>query len=102
MKERAIEALRQLLIRTVLPFRKKREQFLSVFRIGLNYTKLFLIYGILFLMAFIVLFILVEAHSKMKLASAYMEETKKIGALDVSHSDGYFDGLGVTLRSKRL
>ena len=108
MKERAIEALRQLLIRTVLPFRKKREQFLSkfrfsiVFRIGLNYTKLFLIYGILFLMAFIVLFILVEAHSKMKLASAYMEETKKIGALDVSHSDGYFDGLGVTLQIRKI
>ena len=82
MKERAIEALRQLLIRTVLPFRKKREQFLSkfrfsiVFRIGLNYTKLFLIYGILFLMAFIVLFIVVEAHSKMKLASAYKKPKK--------------------------
>ena len=108
MKERAIEALRQLLIRTVLPFRKKREQFLSkfrfsiVFRIGLNYTKLFLIYGILFLIAFIVLFILVEAHSKMKLASAYMEETKKIGALDVSHPDGDFDGLGVTLQIRKI
>ena len=108
MKERAVEAIRQFLIRTVLPFRKKREQFLSkfrfsiVFRIGLNYTRLFLIYGILFLLAFVVLFIFVEASSKMKLASAYMEDTKKIGVLDAQHLDGYFDGLGVTLQIREI
>lgn len=77
MKERIIEWIRQLLIRTVLPFRRHREEFLSkfrfsiVFRIGLNYLRLFLIYGCLFLLAFVLVFLVVESNSRMKLAAGY-------------------------------
>lgn len=104
MKERIIEWIRQLLIRTVLPFRRHREKFLSkfrfsiVFRIGLNYLRLFLIYGFLFLLAFVLVFVVVESNSRMKLAAGYMEDARAMGMLDPQHVDGYFDGLGMTLR----
>lgn len=63
MKERMIEGIRQLLIKTVLPFRKKKEEFLSklrlslTFRIAVNYAKLFIINGIILALLFGLLFI---------------------------------------------
>lgn len=104
MKDKLIEWIRQLLIKTVLPFRRKKEQILSkfrfsiVFRIGLNYLRLFVIYGALFLLAFIGIFVLVEGRAKIGLSRQYLETAKAEGELDLNHVDGYFDGLGVTVR----
>lgn len=104
MKEKLIEWIRRLLIRTVLPFRRRKEQFLSkfrfsiVFRIGLNYLRLFVIYGTLFLLAFVVLFVVEESKGKIKLSRQYLEAAKEDGVLDLDYVDGYFDGLGVTVQ----
>ncbi len=63
MKFNLKETLRQLLIKFVLPFRKRREQWLGnfrfsiAFRISLNYLKLLIVNGILFLCLFSVLFL---------------------------------------------
>lgn len=104
MKERFIEWLRQLLIRTVLPLRRRREEFLSkfrfsiVFRIGLNYARLFVVYGALFLLAFIALFVLTESRERMEQSEVYLRRVQSEGILSASHVDGYFEGLEVTLR----
>lgn len=62
MKERLVEGIRQLLIRTVLPVRKKKEEFLGklrlslTFRTAINYSKLFVIFGIIILLIFGLIF----------------------------------------------
>ncbi len=58
MRNRLIEWIRNILIRTVLPVRRKRAEILSkvrfsiAFRITVNYAKLFLLYGAIFLFSF--------------------------------------------------
>lgn len=104
MRERFVEGVRQLLIRTVLPFRKKREEFLSkfrfsiVFRIGLIYLRMFMTYGVLFLLAFVIFFVLSESNGKMKQVTEYLEEAKETGELKAEHLSGYLDGLDMTVR----
>lgn len=66
MKHKIVEFIRQILIKTVLPFRKRKEEFLSkfrfsiAFRISVNYFKLLILYGILFLALFSILFLGIE------------------------------------------
>jgi len=104
MREKFIEWLRQLLIRTILPLRKRREEFLSkfrfsiVFRIGFHYLQAFMMYGFLFLMAFVVLFIYSECHARMEQAGTYMETLRGQEEIDTRHLKGYFDGLGATVQ----
>ena len=63
MKFNLKETLRQLLIKIVLPFRKRREKWLGnfrfsiAFRISLNYLKLLIVNGIIFLCFFSLLFL---------------------------------------------
>lgn len=104
MREKFIEWLRQLLIRTILPLRKRREEFLSkfrfsiVFRIGFHYLQAFMMYGFMFLMAFVVLFIYSECRARMEQAGAYMESLRGQEEIDTRHLKGYFDGLGATVQ----
>lgn len=62
MKNRLIEAIRQLLIKIILPLRKKKEAFLGQFRfsiefrISLHYLKLLLINGAIFMVAISLLY----------------------------------------------
>ena len=66
MKNRLVEAIRQLLIKIILPLRKKKETFLGQFRfsiefrISLQYLKLLLINGVIFMAAISLLYYLAE------------------------------------------
>ncbi|ROR21756.1 signal transduction histidine kinase [Mobilisporobacter senegalensis] len=68
MNHKIIELIRQILIKTILPLRKKREEFLSnfrfsiVFRISLNYFRLLIFYGALFMVLFSLLFLGMETN----------------------------------------
>lgn len=59
-----VEFIRKILIKTVLPFRKKKAELFSkfrfsiAFRITINYAKLFLLYGTMFLFAFCLIYLL--------------------------------------------
>ncbi|MBQ3061260.1 MAG: HAMP domain-containing histidine kinase [Lachnospiraceae bacterium] len=65
MADRTIERIRKILIKTVLPLRKKKEEFFSKlrfsiqFRIALNYMKLFIINSVIIVLLFILTFITV-------------------------------------------
>jgi Signal transduction histidine kinase len=62
MKDKLVEALRQILRRIILPFRKRREEWLGkfrfsmAFRISLHYLKLLVINGIIFMAVFSLLY----------------------------------------------
>lgn len=66
MNNKILEAIRQILRKTILPIRNKREQWLSnfrfsmAFRISLAYLKLLLTHGLLFMIGFFLLFIYSE------------------------------------------
>jgi signal transduction histidine kinase len=66
MKNRLVEAIRQLLIKIILPLRKKKENFLGQFRfsiefrISLQYLKLLLINGAIFMVAISLLYYFAE------------------------------------------
>lgn len=66
MKKKLLEAARDILRKTILPIRKKREEWLSnfrlsiTFRISMGYLKLLLTHGVLFLIGFFLLYMLSE------------------------------------------
>lgn len=73
MKHRIIESIRQFLIKTILPLRKKKDAFLSnfrfsiVFRISFNYFRLLIIYGGLFMILFSGLYLGYNSLQRIKL-----------------------------------
>jgi two-component system, OmpR family, sensor histidine kinase ArlS len=84
MKNNLMEALRQLLIKVVLPFRRKKEEWLGnfrfsiAFRISLHYLKLLLINGAIFMFVFIILFFSAEWVNSNKKADFIIENIKEI------------------------
>lgn len=66
MQNKLLESIRTILRRTILPIRKKREEWLSnfrlsmAFRISLAYLKLLITHGILFMIGFFLLFMYSE------------------------------------------
>lgn len=64
LKYRLVEKIRSILIKIVLPLRKRKEEWLSnfrlsiIFRISISYMKLMLIYGVLFMFGFILIYLL--------------------------------------------
>lgn len=68
MKDKLIEFIRQLLIKTVLPIKRKEDQFLSqfhfsiAFRIATNYVRLFVMYGTIFFIIVVGVYIRVETR----------------------------------------
>ena len=69
MKNKIIETIRQILIKIVLPMRRKKESWLGslrfsiAFRISVNYVKLLLTHGILFIAVFSLLYMYSEKSS---------------------------------------
>lgn len=107
MKVNLKETLRQLLIKFVLPFRKRREKWLGnfrfsiAFRISLNYLKLLLLNGFLFLCLFSVLFLWLEKVRLQDKGDILFEEAAKAGFTESSGvygSTGEF--LGIHYRVK--
>lgn len=84
MKNKLLEALRQILIKIVLPFRRKKEEWLGnfrfsiAFRISLHYLKLLLINGAIFMGVFIVLFFSAEWVNSNKKAEHIMDNIQRI------------------------
>lgn len=76
MKRKFVEAVRSLLIKTVLPVRKKKEAFLGKLRLSMTYRiawnnlKLMLLNGILFFIIFQIIYISVERSSYQEFAEA--------------------------------
>lgn len=79
MKNKIKEDLRQLLIKLILPFRRKKEEWMGnfrfsiAFRISLHYLKLLIINGVLFMGAFSFLYYGAEWRSSEKKAQAIIE-----------------------------
>ena len=81
------DLIRRILIRTVLPIRKRREKFLSqmrfsiAFRITVNYIKLLFLYGVLFLLLVAGLYIF-EANKEYEVvAKKYEQELRDTNLL---------------------
>ncbi|WP_313134689.1 sensor histidine kinase [Anaerocolumna sp.] len=80
MKNRLVEAIRQLLIKIILPLRKKKENFLGQFRfsiefrISLQYLKLLLINGAIFMAAISLLYYFSEWKNCEKKAVAIINQ----------------------------
>lgn len=90
MRNKFIEWIRQVLIKTVLPLRKKKSELLSkfrfsiAFRITVNYAKLFLLYGAIFLFAFSLLYLFERAYRYETVIDNYLHE---IDQVQVLHED---------------
>lgn len=75
-----VEFIRKILIKTVLPFRKKRAELFSkfrfsiAFRITINYAKLFLLYGTMFLFAFCIIYLLERGYRYESVIESYLYE----------------------------
>ena len=68
MKDKFVEGLRKFLIKTWVPFQKKKDEwfghlrFSMTFRINLNYLKLLVLNGIIFMLAFVILYMNVQTE----------------------------------------
>ena len=80
MKSNHVEFIRQLLIKTILPLRKRKKQILSnfhlsiEFRISLNFLKLLVLYGFIFFTLFSFLFLNEARHSYKDVAYEMLNE----------------------------
>lgn len=80
MKNKLIEWIREILVKTILPIRKKKTEILSkfrfsiAFRITLNYAKLFLLYGTIFLFAFSLIYLFERGYRYETVIESYMND----------------------------
>ncbi len=100
-----MELLRQVLRKTILPFRRKKEEMLSkfrfsiAFRISLHYLKLLLINFVIFMVVFVILFFTAELISSKKKAQEIVEHIKVtedtyVGVVEINP----YNIQGITLR----
>lgn len=107
MRDKLIESIRQILIKTVLPIRKKKEELLSnvrfsiAFRITLNYAKLFFLFGAIFLLCFSFLYLYEEQKQYQTLSKNLILEMQTEDMVDVNKFDAYKElGLEIKLKEK--
>ncbi len=84
MGKKLLELLRSILRKTVLPIRKKKEEWLSnfrlsmAFRISVSYLRLMIVYGVLFLFGFFLIYMFSEKedYDRManKIVKAYVDK----------------------------
>lgn len=93
MKNKIVETIRRILIKTVLPFRKKKKDFLSkfrfsiAFRITINYEKLFLLYGAIFLFAFSMIFLVDKGQEYKNFIDKQLSVVSEDGIFSVDELD---------------
>ncbi len=86
-----MEAIRTFLRRTVLPFRRKREEWLSnfrlsmAFRISMAYLKLLLTHGVLFLFGFFLIFMSTEKDNYERISEEMIQHMEAKGMEDLSN-----------------
>lgn len=84
------ESIRQILIKIVLPFRRKKEEFLGnfrfsiAFRISLHYLKLLLINGGIFIAVFCVMYYMTEWRYSSKMAQNIIKNLEEYSIEDLS------------------
>jgi len=86
-----LELIRSILRRIILPIRKRREEWLSsfrlsiAFRISISYFKLLLTHGVLFLAGFVFIYMFSEKADYDRMALAVTEEIRQEGHLGFSN-----------------
>lgn len=97
MNSKLLEFIRRILIKIILPIRRKREVWLSNFRLSLafritwNYLTLMLTHGFLFMLGFCLLFIYTEKKSFDQMATGIIqniEENRNFEFLNPCYSQG--------------
>lgn len=102
MYDRFLEAFRKLLINIILPFRKRREAFLSnfrlsiAFRISMSYLKLLITHGILFMAVFMVIYMYSEKKELEEMATHIITSMKEADGLECVNPY-YMQGLSMKI-----
>lgn len=102
MNHKLLEVIRQILRKTILPIRKKREEWLSnfrlsmAFRISLAYMKLLLTHGLLFMIGFFLLFISSEKSNYNRMANEIISAWEKAENITLANPY-YLQGLSFEL-----
>lgn len=103
MTNRFLEGIRKLLIRIILPIRKKKEELLNnfrlsiVFKISLSYMRLLLTHGIIFMLGFAILYIYTEKNDNDELAKKLISNVKVESTLELNN---IYADQGITLSIK--
>lgn len=107
MAERLVERIRKILIKTVLPMRKKRAEVLSKFRfsiqfrIALNYMKLFMINSVIIVLLFIFAFIMVCNADYKKEINEIVEGMEQ-GEITKENHDRVYENSDIRMRVEDL
>lgn len=110
MKNNLKEVVRQLLIKLILPFRKKKEEWLGnfrfsiTFRISLHYLKLLLVNGFVFMGVFSLLYYGAEWRSSVKKSQVIIENYKNLqmkGSQTESINPYYIQGISLKVVDKK-
>ena len=86
-----MEAIRTFLRRTVLPLRRKREEWLSnfrlsiAFRISMAYLKLLLTHGVLFMFGFFLIFMLTQKDNYIGMSEEIVQRINTFGIENLSN-----------------
>lgn len=101
--DKLIERIRKILIKTVLPLRKKKKEFLSKFRfsiqfrIALNYMKLFIINSAIIVLLFIFAFIMVCNSNHNREIDEIVEGMEK-GEITKENHERVYDNSDIRMR----
>ena len=114
MKNKLVVWIRDIFVKRVLPIKKKKAEILSkfrfsiAFRITMNYAKLFLLYGAIFLFIFSLIYLYERGYRYETVIESYMNDLEGNKVLDEDEitflsNHGYEveikDGQGVSLYS---
>ncbi len=111
MKDKFVEWLRRLLLKTVLPFRKKINKLLSQLnfsiasRISYYYVRLFIAYGVFFILMIYGVYILVQAKTYVEYADSITKtlSSGKVSCQTDTKNDinpYYYKGVSLRVRDK--
>jgi two-component system sensor histidine kinase ArlS len=104
-KGKLVEFIRRILRKIILPIRKRKESFLSnfrfsmTFRISMNYLKLLLTHGILFMAGLFVLYMLSEKTDFDSMANDIMTSISEEGEFKLVNPY-YMQGVSLAVRNK--
>ena len=105
MKKKLLEAIRNILRKIILPIRRRREVWLSNFRlsmalrISMAYLKLLLTHGILFMIGFFLLYMFAEKEEYDHMAGNIISSIEENGTVDTINPY-YLQGLSFKISDK--
>ncbi len=105
MKEKIIGLIRNLLRKIILPLRKRKEAFLHnfrlsmAFRISLAYLRLMLVYGVVFMIGFLLLYMYSEKENFDRMANDIIASIKDEGGSELVNPY-YMQGITMMVRNE--